>query len=561
MRTRRGHVGVTTVAALVLATLVSVGAGSAPAGAATGDFTFFTVPASDTDGARTATDITAGPDGNLWFLARSETGTDDVLGRITPVGDITTFPLGADADGQVTAGPDGNLWAASNPATTPPRVGALSEATTSGTITPHTVDHVRSPVAITAGPRGHLWALYGNKVKEIDTDGVVQATFRLPSTGNDLTVGADGNLWVTFSAFVAGVYRLSPEGRVDTFLTDPFDGVTNPTDDLFGIAAAPDGRLWTVENDDSIPDPRSQIVLCTFTTNGTRTCDPGTPLAHVITNGPDGSLWTDGARRDLVGFDLPSRLVRLPLSGGSTEFTDDGLTDISSIAAGPDANVWFTQDPNTDGATIGRFEPEPVGAPACNASPIGYFYGDVARSARYTPALDWATCHHLVRPSAHNRFRPDSALLRGQTVDELWRFMGAPEGAPDTDFTDVPADAPYHDGLDWAVEQGLIVPNAQNTFHAEYMMKRPRLVQMLWQLVGQPTGFPAHGFTDVGPNPALDWAVANDVVSGPPAHTTFHPRYAVTRSQAVQWLYRLASSEGAWSAATPPYPPTVRFPT
>jgi virginiamycin B lyase len=50
--------------------------------------------------------ITAGPDGNLWFAEA------DHIGRITPAGSITAFPLptqGSSPEG-ITAGPDGNLW-------------------------------------------------------------------------------------------------------------------------------------------------------------------------------------------------------------------------------------------------------------------------------------------------------------------------------------------------------------------------------------------------------------------------------------------------------------------
>jgi virginiamycin B lyase len=56
--------------------------------------------------------ITAGPDGNLWF---TEAAND--VGRITPTGSITQFRVGGvcvanegcEAFG-ITSGPDGNLW-------------------------------------------------------------------------------------------------------------------------------------------------------------------------------------------------------------------------------------------------------------------------------------------------------------------------------------------------------------------------------------------------------------------------------------------------------------------
>src|SRR5690349_17248812 len=51
--------------------------------------------------------ITSGPDGNLWF---TEQGVNKI-GRITPAGVITEFPLAASSGPSgITTGPDGNLW-------------------------------------------------------------------------------------------------------------------------------------------------------------------------------------------------------------------------------------------------------------------------------------------------------------------------------------------------------------------------------------------------------------------------------------------------------------------
>ena len=49
--------------------------------------------------------ITRGPDGNIWFGE----GSVAKLGRITPQGDITEFPVPNNPEG-ITTGPDGNLW-------------------------------------------------------------------------------------------------------------------------------------------------------------------------------------------------------------------------------------------------------------------------------------------------------------------------------------------------------------------------------------------------------------------------------------------------------------------
>jgi hypothetical protein len=60
------------------------------------------------DGTAFRGEITAGPDGNMWF---TEPGLNRI-GRITPRGRISQYPLPS-ADSQpagIAAGPDGNLW-------------------------------------------------------------------------------------------------------------------------------------------------------------------------------------------------------------------------------------------------------------------------------------------------------------------------------------------------------------------------------------------------------------------------------------------------------------------
>jgi streptogramin lyase len=98
--------------------------------------------------------ITAGPDGNLWFT-EIEGGK---IGRITPRGTITEFPLrstcGSYGCGPVgiTAGPDGNLWFTEFN-------GGVDNITTHGTFVTGVGTSTRrsQPYGITAGPGGTIW--------------------------------------------------------------------------------------------------------------------------------------------------------------------------------------------------------------------------------------------------------------------------------------------------------------------------------------------------------------------------------------------------------------------
>src|SRR5438445_187646 len=71
--------------------------------------TEFTIPTSNS----APVGITAGPDGNLWFV---ESGLSRKIGQITPAGAIREFslptgpPLTNSSPFGIIAGPDGNLW-------------------------------------------------------------------------------------------------------------------------------------------------------------------------------------------------------------------------------------------------------------------------------------------------------------------------------------------------------------------------------------------------------------------------------------------------------------------
>lgn len=96
------------------------------------------------------TDITVGQDHNIWFSQSTST-----IGRLTPGGDVTQFPLSPsvniDPTGSITAGPDGNVWFALDN-------GEIGRITTSGEITYFTLPDSSAEVSLSAeGPDRAVW--------------------------------------------------------------------------------------------------------------------------------------------------------------------------------------------------------------------------------------------------------------------------------------------------------------------------------------------------------------------------------------------------------------------
>ncbi len=157
--------------------------------------------------------ITTGPDGNLWFT-EIPNNSEAKVGRITPTGRITEFPILNGEPEDITAGPDGNLWFT--------QMGSsIGRITPTGTITIFTIS---TPLAyaqgITAGPDGNLWfvELIGNKIGNINPTSGHITEYPLTRGGPQNIIRGpkgDHNLWFTGGG---GIGKIDPtSGHVTIF--------------------------------------------------------------------------------------------------------------------------------------------------------------------------------------------------------------------------------------------------------------------------------------------------------------------------------------------------------
>ena len=287
----------------------------------------FSVPESVV---RKARDLTAGPDGNMWFIGAGSNS----INRVTPDGVVTSFP-GNDLNSPagLALGPTGDLWFANNGSAqgafigTDAAIGSIGRRTTNGTVSGFRNTGVANPRSIASGPDGAMWFTDESvsTVGRIDPAGTVTL---LQGSGvsrpSEITRGADGNLW-----FVDGTAKLI--GRVTTagvFTTFPVPGAAKPLD----IASGGDGNLWFTTDAHSIGKvtPAGAITMIA----------PPRPELYLglITAGPDGNLWFTNDSTHTTGNDIG----RLTPAGVFTYFADDDIRTVNGITAGPDGNVWFT---------------------------------------------------------------------------------------------------------------------------------------------------------------------------------------------------------------------------
>ncbi len=284
--------------------------------------------------------ITAGPDGNIWFVGNRE------VGRVTPDGVITEFkfpvqgPENVPTTGfgqHIVTGADGNMWfTGTNVADNIVRV------TPQGAMTQFALSANARPMGITLGPDGNIWFAESgsNKIGRITPQGVITEFSFDPALGrpNGITAGMDGNLWFTV-ANGSGNYlgSITPQGVIGIY-TIPIEG-NGPN----GIAVDSAGNIWFTVAPTKIGRRSPGGTFSEFSLGSfTQQISP-----EEITAGPDGNMWFTEFTGNKIG--------RIDSNGAISEFVvpTEGAGP-QGITAGPDGNIWFTE--GASGNRIGKIQ-------------------------------------------------------------------------------------------------------------------------------------------------------------------------------------------------------------
>ncbi len=206
---------------------------------------------------------------------------------------------------------------------------------------------VRPPTAyallasIVTGPDGALWVVdqgsgTGSLVRYVPSGVGLPAVHLLPlgSTPNVVTVGPDRALWYTDRGLNA-IGRMTVGGQVTMYPLPTRDAVPDY------IASGPDGALWFTElkaGKIGRIDTRGRITeRDAYVPRGRATAlEPaGIHSTHPtgIVAGPDGNLWFT----EQEGF-----LVRLSTAGRQTPYLLPGRSFPSQIVIGADKALWVT---------------------------------------------------------------------------------------------------------------------------------------------------------------------------------------------------------------------------
>lgn len=123
------------------------------------------------------------------------------------------------------------------------------------------------------------------------------------------------------------------------------------------------------------------------------------------------------------------------------------------------------------------------------------------------------------------------------------------DNCPSKAFSDLDAKAWYHEGVDYALTNGLMNGVGGGKFEPDGQLTRAQLVTVLYRAAGEPdTGKQVNPFTDVADDAwytkAVIWAANNGIVNGV-AKNVFAPDDSIPREQIATMLYRYAGAEAA----------------
>ena len=222
----------------------------------------------------------------------------------------------------------------------------------------------------------------------------------------------------------------------------------------------------------------------------------------------------------------------------STLTVTDRFGDAVRVTEQADGTYTFTM-PNgqvTVTATFVETE-EPVDEP----------FVDVAEGDWFYDAVVYAYQNELMDGVGGNRFAPNSETTRAQLVTILYRLEGQPAVSGDLPFTDVESGTWYTDAILWAAQNNIVNGVNDTEFAPGDDLTRQQLVTILYRYAeakgydvsasADLSGYPDAGQVQAYAQPAMAWAVAENIIQGM-EDGTLKPAGNASRAQIATILMR-----------------------
>ena len=172
---------------------------------------------------------------------------------------------------------------------------------------------------------------------------------------------------------------------------------------------------------------------------------------------------------------------------------------------------------------------------------------DVAEGDWFYDAVVYAYQNELMNGVGGNRFAPNSETTRAQLVTILYRLEGQPAVSGDLPFTDVETGIWYTDAILWAAQNNIVNGVNDTEFAPGDEITRQQLVTILYRYAeakgydvsasADLSGYPDAGQVQDYAQPAMAWAVAENIIQGM-EDGTLKPAGNASRAQIATILMR-----------------------
>lgn len=179
-------------------------------------------------------------------------------------------------------------------------------------------------------------------------------------------------------------------------------------------------------------------------------------------------------------------------------------------------------------------------------------FSDVAESAWYYSAVEFAYENSLFAGATDITFAPNAPMTRAMLVAVLWRMDGRPvAGGVGTAFADVPDGQYYTEAVRWASENGIVAGVSETRFQPNGNITREQIAAIIYRYArfqGRDTSasadlsvFPDSSSVSDYAKTAISWANASGLISGikeSDGTVRLSPKGSATRAQVASILMR-----------------------
>ena len=173
-------------------------------------------------------------------------------------------------------------------------------------------------------------------------------------------------------------------------------------------------------------------------------------------------------------------------------------------------------------------------------------FSDVAPSAWYAGEVDDVNESNIMTGVGNGKFSPETSMTRAMVVQTLYNRAGKPAVSGKAAFTDVAETAWYYDAIQWAAQNGVAEGIGNGKFAPTSNVTRQEFAQFLYRDAGKPQATASlSSFADASQvsgwaNNAIAWATKTDVVRGESKNGKLYlnPTHTATRAEVAAMLAR-----------------------